>query len=428
MLEELQVLNYLLNTGDTKVITTKGLTSEYFPSYKSQFNFINQYFRSYNKIPDKETVLKKFPDFELIEVNGSIDYLIKKLHDGKVKSAIVTSYNEIRKLLMSDDIEGSISTILNLSNNLTSGSNLEAVDILSDISRYDEYIAKCNDFNKYYITTGFPELDKIIGGWDRLEEYATVIARTGVGKSWLLLYFLTAAVKKGLRVGLYSGEMSVNKVGYRVDTLLSHISNGKLTHGNISAANEYKMFLDDLKENHKGACYVLTRDMIDGKATVDVLRGFVEKYTLDILFIDQHSLLDDRNNARNTIEAAANISKDIKVLQTVKRIPIITVSQQNRNAIEEGKSAGSENVSNSDRIGQDSTVILSLSQKDGIMKIHIAKSRDGGTGVDLNYSVDFDKGILEYIDEGDSSESGDELRLRYASTGDIDDPCDEVFE
>ena len=49
MLEELQVLNYLLNTGDTKVITTKGLTSEYFPSYKSQFNFINQYFRSYNK-------------------------------------------------------------------------------------------------------------------------------------------------------------------------------------------------------------------------------------------------------------------------------------------------------------------------------------------------------------------------------------------
>ena len=62
------------------------------------------------------------------------------------------------------------------------------------------------------------------------------------------------------------------------------------------------------------------------------------------------------------------------------------------------------------------------------MKIHIAKSRDGGTGVDLNYSVDFDKGILEYIDEGDSSDGGYELRLRYASTGDIDDPCDEVFE
>ena len=35
------------------------------------------------------------------------------------------------------------------------------------------------------------------------------------------------------------------------------------------------------------------------------------------------------------------------------------------------------------------------------MTLHIAKARDGGTGKDLRYAIDLDKGIFEYIVENE---------------------------
>jgi replicative DNA helicase len=409
MLTQLQVLNIILSSGDISIITTRGLTVDYFPQFKNEFNFIYNHYKQYNQTPDITTFLKSFPDFEVIEVKESIDYLVSELYREKNEVFLADTFNKIKDLLMKDKTDEAMNLLSSAANVASSNKHLDAVNILEDISRYDEYVDKCNDFSRYYVSTGFKELDQIIGGWDRKEEYATISARSGVGKSWVLLKSITASIERGLNVGLFSGEMSVNKVGYRFDTLMSHLSNGRLMHGNADISVDYKKYLDDLKENHKGSLYVLTRDRIDGKATVDALRGFIEKYNLDILFIDQHSLLDSSGNERNSFEKAANISKEIKILQTIKHIPIITVSQQNRSSIEEGKFAGTENIANSDRIAQDSTVILFLSQKDDIMTIYIGKSRDGGTGRALNYTVNFDKGIWEY------SPSEDEVSAKLFS-------------
>jgi replicative DNA helicase len=79
--------------------------------------------------------------------------------------------------------------------------------------------------SKYFISTGFPELDKIITGIDRRNENMVIAARSGVGKSWVMLLIAAAASKQGLTVGIYSGEMSVDKVAYRIDTLLGKIDN-----------------------------------------------------------------------------------------------------------------------------------------------------------------------------------------------------------
>ena len=182
---------------------------------------------------------------------------------------------------------------------------------------------------------------------------------------------------------------------------MSHISNGQLLHGNISAANEYKSYLEDLRDTHQGQLYIMTRDMVDGDCGVNALRGFIEKYDLDILYIDQISLLDDDRHAKVMFERFGNISKDLKILQTQKHIPIISVSQQNRTTIEEGSYAGTENISGADRIAQDATLILFLTQKDNILTISIGKSRDGGTGKLFKYNIDLDKGRYNYIREDD---------------------------
>ena len=105
--------------------------------------------------------------------------------------------------------------------------------------------------------TGFDELDALIGGWDVKEELATIVARTGMGKSWLLLKCASAAAKQGKIVGIYSGEMSENKVGYRLDTLMGNFSNGALIHGGASVKNEYRKYLDNLKENVPGKIFAI---------------------------------------------------------------------------------------------------------------------------------------------------------------------------
>lgn len=90
------------------------------------------------------------------------------------------------------------------------------------------------------------------------------------------------------------------------------------------------------------------------------------------------------------------------------------VSQQNRSSVNEGEYAGTQHIAGSDRLAQDSTVIIFLTQDGGddskIMTMNIAKSRDGGTGKTLKYAIDLDKGIFDYIvEDGD----GTELENRY---------------
>lgn len=292
--------------------------------------------------------------------------------------------------------------------------HLDAVNIITDISRYNDYVERCNDFKRFYIKTGFLELDKVIGGWDREEELATIVARPGVGKSWVLLKCAISALEQGLKVGLYSGEMSERKVGYRLDTLISHISNYGITKGNADIANEYKSFIDQLPQKYTGSLKVLTPAMIDGPVGVTALRAFIEKEELDILFVDQHSLLEDDRKARNPVDRASNISKDLKNLQTLKKIPIIAVSQQNRSSTESGVSTS--HVAQSDRISQDSTLLLFLEQKDDVLTVNIIKSRDSETNKKIKYAIDLDKGIFVYIPEENNALEGDgceDLKKEY---------------
>ena len=413
---QLQVLNYLLDTKDVPFISQNELNVEYFSEYPKEYLFIENHLKEYNSIPDKETFIAKFPDFPVIKVNEQAEYLLSELQKDKNKRKLAGIFNNVRTLLMNNDIDKAIKLFQD-SQNIGNTQTVKCVDLVKDTSRYDEYVAKTQDFNQYYVTTGFKELDDIIGGWDRNEELATIVARTNVGKSWVILKCAVEACKAGLNVGIYSGEMSESKVGYRLDTLLGHISNGALTHGSEKIMIDYKKYIDELPSLVKGSLKVLTPSKINGLAGVNALRNFVERENLDILFVDQRSLLIDDRRARNPVEIASNISMDLKTLQVMKKIPIITVSQQNRTINESGQDT--TQIAQSDRIGQDSTIVLFLDRDKSdktIMKMTLGKSRDSENGVSLSYKVDLNRGEFVYIgsdleeeQEDNSKSSGDEF-------------------
>ena len=408
---QLQVLNKILRDKDASIITLNNLTSDYFSEYPEEFWFIKEHLDEYGCLPDMETFVSKFEDFEIIEVNEPTSYLLEELNNDRVRRELTENYNRLRPLLMSgekEDTEKALMILKEAAEKSASLVSLNCVNILEDTSRYDSYLDRLENYNKYFIKTGFDELDALIGGWDVKEELATIVARTGMGKSWLLLKCASAAAKQGKIVGIYSGEMSENKVGYRLDTLMGNFSNGALIHGGASVKNEYRKYLDNLQENVPGKIFVLTPQMINGPAGVSALRAFVEKYNIDILFVDQHSLLEDDRKGKSPVEKASNISKDLKLLQVIKQIPIISVSQQNRSTVE-GKAFDTTQVAQSDRIVQDSTIVIFIERKNDLFKLHLVKSRDTENGKVLSYKVDLNVGSFIFIpeegEEGTSSTS-----------------------
>lgn len=420
-----QFLNAILRSRDPSAILVNNLTDEYFSDYKQEFRFIKNHLDQYGNIPDFETFLSAFPNFDVIDVRETTQYLIDALYEDRNKRKLASIFNRVRELIMSNKTDEALKLYTTASEDLVKATHLDCVDIIRDTSRYNSYVEKCNDYAKFYIKTGFPELDTAIGGWDKHEELATIVARTGLGKSWTLLKCAVAAAEQGLSVGIYSGEMSENKVGYRVDTLISHISNKGIIRGNVDIQNDYKRYIDNLKNTIKGSIKVLTPAMINGSAGVTALRAFIEKESLDILFIDQHSLLDDDRHAKNPVDRAANISKDLKTLQTIKKIPIISVSQQNREKTDTG--VDTTHIAQSDRIAQDSTVIIFLEKKDNIMTLNLVKSRDSENGKKLNYMIDLDKGIFQYVpaeSDAQNGEGAEELRRMYDN---VSDAGEDVF-
>jgi replicative DNA helicase len=426
MTSQFQIINKILQNKDYSFITLNNLTIEHFFNYKAEFEFIKTHYNTYNTVPDRLTFLNNFPDFIVQDVNEPDSYLIEQLYNDYNQSYLASRFNGMKKFLENDDIQGATKFFLDSVEKLHIGSALQCTDIMSDTSRYDRYLDMIANQSKYFISTGFPELDKIITGIDRRNENMVIAARTGVGKSWLLLTIAAAASKQGLTVGIYSGEMSVDKVAYRIDTLIGKIDNRKISRGDLYYKDHYKNYLESLKCSNYGAIKVLTPNDIAGPATVDALQAFIEKEHLDILFIDQYSLLEDNSKAKVAHEKVANISKAVKNLQVLKQIPIISVSQMNRTKNED-KTQDSTQIALSDRIGQDATVILMLDKQDtedpnhkGSYKVtlNLVKSRDGGDGRKLNYLWDFNTGIYKYISNDDdgvtSEEDFEELENSYA--------------
>ena len=291
------------------------------------------------------------------------------------------------------------------------------IDLIGNADiRYKNYLDRVNDPNRFFVPTGVKELDEIFGGWDLRNETAIVAARTGIGKSWWLILFASEAAKRGLRVGFYSGEMDADSVGYRLDTLVGNIANGSLTHGNNNVEDQYRNYLESLNKVVPGHIYCITPDMIDGSATVSKIRAFIEKYDLQFLCIDQFSLLEDERRGKSDREQLANLSKDLRSLQRLKKIPMIIAAQLNRQEYDEG--VNTKNIAGCNRIGEDATCVLFIERKGDNVIITIGKARNARTGDKLTYMWNVNMGILNYIPTENDAMSGEGMEEQANSYND----------
>ena len=154
---QVQVLNKIIQDKDSSLILLNNLTQEYFSDYPNEFNFIKSHLTQYGTIPDQVSFLNKFPDFEVFEVKEPTSYLINELYTDYNTRFLARTFNAVRKLLNEGKTEEAMQLYTNASNDMVKAVHLESIDILQDVSRYNDYVDRCGDFSKYYVKTGFKE-------------------------------------------------------------------------------------------------------------------------------------------------------------------------------------------------------------------------------------------------------------------------------
>lgn len=399
MVSQNQVLSKVIANKDFSLISLNNLDEKYFFNCVAEYNFIKNHYEQYKAVPDKLTFLSTFPDFDYVEVGEPDTYLLEQLYKDYNMSYLANRFNGMRSLLESGQIEKASDFFIKSVEDFHVGNVMTYTDILSDTSRYDHYLDKTVNHKDYYISTGLPELDAAInGGIDRENENFVIAARTGIGKTQMMVKMASAASMQGLRVAVYEGEMTADKLGYRFDAFIGHVKNSAINRGELYIQKEYEQYIKSLSIANYGPIFVLTPTDVPGPVTVNVLRSFVEKTKADILFVDQYSLMEDTSHAKTSFERVGNIAKDIKKLQVEKKIPVIAVSQMNRTKTEEGQGPDTTQIGLSDMIPQYATILVMLDKKDDVLTLNIVKSRDGGSGA-LKYNCDFNTGRMTFIPE-----------------------------
>ena len=393
----LQMLNYILQEKDFSIVDQNGLTEENFLGYAEEFNFIKDHYRKYKTVPDDATVLDTFPELQLVVVEDSPNYLLDKIWEETNYHKTLGILNEISDTLKVDSHEA-VRLLQSRLADLKPRDGAKGVDLIKDAGeRFESYNERLNGEEPAYIPTGFQEMDEVLNGWSRGEELAVIFARTNQGKSWILVKTLAHAWEVGYNVGMVSPEMTADKLGYRFDTLHRGFSNTKLVRGEEEP--EYEDYIKTLSEE-EGKFIVTTPADFNRKVTVTALKAFVEMHDLDILGIDGLNYMDDERRQRGDSKTITltNISEDLMALSQELKIPIIVVTQANRQGVRGGDEGTPdlENIRDSDGIAYNATKIISLRQTGAGLELSIKKHRDGAVGDSFVYYWDIDQGYFTY--------------------------------
>ena len=97
---ELQVLSKVLNDKSVSILELNSITPDYFITYPDEYQFIMDHYQKYGNVPDKETFIHKFPDFSIVSVSETDEYLINTFNEEYLYSKAVPVVQKIAELML----------------------------------------------------------------------------------------------------------------------------------------------------------------------------------------------------------------------------------------------------------------------------------------------------------------------------------------
>lgn len=239
-------------------------------------------------------------------------------------------------------------------------------------------------------STGFTDLDEKTSGLQPAD-LIIVAGRPSMGKTTIAMNMAeNVALKSGMPVAVFSMEMPGEALAMRMMSSLGRIDQHKVRTGKLddddwprltSAINllaETKMFIDDTP--------ALTPTEVRSRAR----RLTREHGQLGLIVLDYLQLMQSPSSGDNRVQQISDISRGLKALAKELNVPVIALSQLNRNLEQRpNKRPVMSDLRESGAIEQDADLIIFVyrdevyhedSPDKGVAEVIIGKQRNGPLG------------------------------------------------
>ncbi len=367
------------------------------------------------------TLQQKLKDQQLLEQIGGIAYL-SQLQDSVPSAANLSYYLEIvqekfllRRMIATCtevvgrvyDYEGDVETlldevekeILRINESRAQSSTATVKELVGKaILTVENYFGRQGTLNG--LGTGFPDLDRMTDGLHG-QEMIVIAARPSMGKTSLAMNIVEHVVlEQNLPAGVFSLEMSAESLVLRMLCSIARVNLRSIREGFMSEADFPKL-------TSAAGRLAKAKLLIDDSAGLSILdlraraRRMHQQHGVKLFVIDYLQLLHStsRRSQDNRQQEIADISSGIKALAKELKVPVLVLSQLNRE-LEKDKSRKPRlsDLRESGAIEQDADVVGLLykpsagddedgaqtEEADGLpVNLLIAKQRNGPTG-DIN--------------------------------------------
>jgi len=248
------------------------------------------------------------------------------------------------------------------------------------------------------VPSGYPELDKITGGWQQ-PDLIIIAGRSSMGKTSLALNIArNAAINNNKPIAIFSLEMAAIQLASRIFSLESNIALNKFQRDGISG--------EKMLELEKQMKHLIESNLfIDDTAGISIselttkARKLKKEHHIELLIVDYLQLMKGTKETKgNREQEVASISGGLKKLAKELQIPVIALSQLNKdNEKRADKRPMLSDLRESEAIGNDADIVLLIhrpeyykvesfsdgSSTKGIAEIIFAKHRNGKQGTIL---------------------------------------------
>jgi replicative DNA helicase len=366
------------------------------------WEFVRNYYEQNQTVPPPNIVKQKFPDFDYVSETGStkhhLDELRTEFLNDNIKVMLRSAATEVQEGKAADALNSLITDTATLKRVTSTVRDLDVANV-DDAVSYFEQIKKLQESGTHGIYTGLAGFDNYLPAGITPGQFGVLLAYPAIGKSWMALYLAVQAWKNGKTPLIVSLEMTEAEVRNRVFAILG---NGLWSHRKLSKGDvEIEMFKKwmDKTFNGKPSIHIISNEGV-GEVSPSVLRGKIDQYSPDVVFVDYLNLMTSNQRTENEVVKMKNLSRELKLLAIGEQIPIIAISSATPDDVTDMNSVPTlGQTSWSRQIAYDADWLLALGRaaNSDVLECVFRKNRNGFLG-EFVVQVDFDSGRFIYKD------------------------------
>lgn len=252
---------------------------------------------------------------------------VSSMIEGYANRCAVDTLNEL--LVNHADMNTIVNTVANLGQ--TFESKLKGIGATNPEDDYQRFIASYRNARESggaVLPTGITGFDEMLGGGLPVGAMTVICARTGEGKSALMLNIATRLAQKYIPVLYITVEMTREAIWARRCATLSNMKYSSFSTKAQSLTDEENVVVEKVADSLRDKPFYMNPNEV---VTVsDIYRQAMSIDGLRAIFVDYLQIIKPESGGMDEVVGISNVSHALRSLAIRLNIPLVTAAQFNR--------------------------------------------------------------------------------------------------